>query len=409
LAAAGVAAAALAIGVASAQDGPPPPSSGTVLAEGLSATGAAIGPDGALYVPQGGTGGDQVLEPPPDAGIEGEVTFGLTGSIVRVDPDTGDVTTVAENLPSLAFDGEGGSIADVEFSGSSMFFLVTGSADKLGVPEWPNGVYRVTSSGQDAQLLTDLSAFNDANPVDFEDAIPGGNPFALERRGTGFIVSDGNYNRLLSIDSSGNASILSQFENVVPTGLAAGSGPVLNTWFSAAPHLAGDSHVVSVGVPSGTVTQLASGPSSMIDVTIGPGGNTYVLQFSDFVADETAPPSPTGRIYRLDGTNLTLLVDGFILPTSLNFEGNTAYVTSLIGNVWQIEDFSSIAPLPAPASPTPAAPAPTATPGGVIGAPDTGFGDTTSDSGNAWMLVGAIALGGIALAAAGTRLARDRR
>jgi hypothetical protein len=91
-----------------AQEGPPPPTSGALLTGDIGgATGAAVGPDGALYVPQGGTGGAQTLTPPPDAGIEGVVTFGLTASIVRVNPNTGAVTTEASNLPSLANDGEG--------------------------------------------------------------------------------------------------------------------------------------------------------------------------------------------------------------------------------------------------------------------------------------------------------------
>jgi hypothetical protein len=412
-AAALVAAAMLTVG--SAQDAAP--TSGAVIASDLSATGAAIGPDGALYVPTGGTGGDQVLDVPPDFGAEGEVTFGLTATIVRIDPDTGDVTTEAENLPSVADNGQPlGVIADVEFNGSSLFFLLTGSANELGVEDWPNGVYRVTNNGTDASLVADISTFNDENPVDFDDAFPGGNPFALERRGSGFVVSDGNWNRLLSIASNGSIDILSEFENVVPTGLANGpSGAVLNTWFSPAPHLPGESHVVSVASPSGAVTELASGPASMIDVSIGPDGNTYVLQFSDFVEDESAPPSPTGRIYQLEGSTLTLLVDGLVLPTSLNFSGDTAYVTTLIGDVWQIEDFSSIDPLPAP-SPTPPAPAPTTppgpapTPGGVVSPPDTGHGAASGDGASAWVLpvMALLALGG-ALAFGGAQFARRGR
>jgi hypothetical protein len=407
-------------GVASAQDASP--TSGSALAEGYSATGSAVGSDGALYVPTGGTGGDQVLEPPPEAGFDGEVTFGLTATIVRIDPDDGTVTTVAENLPSVAQDGEGGGISDVEFIGTTMYFLLTGSADKLGVPEWPNGVYRVTNNGTDAALVADISAYNDSHPVTFEDAAPGGNPFALERRGTGFVVSDGNYNRLLNVQSNGVITLLVAYDNIVPTGLALGpSGSVLNTWFSPAPHLPGESKVVSVA-SDGDVTQLASGPVSMIDVSIGPDGNVYVLQFSDFVADETAPPQPTGRIYQLEGGVLTLLVDGFVLPTSLNFAGDTAFVTTLVGTVWMIEDFSSISPLPAPTSPTAVAtqpgtsptqaPAPAATAtrtGGTIGAPDTGDGAGAGGSSSTWMIVAAISAGGVVFAASGARLARNRR
>jgi hypothetical protein len=385
------------------------PTAGTLLVGDLQgATGATIGPDGALYVPQGGTGGDQVLEPPPEAGIEEEVTFGLTASIIRIDED-GTVTTEADELPSLAFDGEGGSIADVAFLGDDLYFLVTGSADALGVPEYPNGVYVVDGDGSGSELVADISEFNNANDPEFPDAAPGGNPFALETRGSGFVVSDGNFNRLLSVATNGDISLLAQFENVVPTGLASeSSGPLHLTWFSAAPHLPGDSHVVSVGVPGGAVTQLASGPSSMIDVSYGPDDRIFVLQFSDFVEDESAPPAPTGRIYELVGSDLVLLVDGFVLPTSLDFSGETAYVTSLFGQVFQIENFSTLQPLPEPSPtavpPTPAPPAPTATPGGGIAPPDTGNGGyLDSDGSSPWLAVliaaaSVLGLGGLVFA-----------
>jgi hypothetical protein len=394
----------------SAQDGPPPPTSGRVVASDLSATGGAVGPDGALYVATGGTGGDTELTPPPDAGI-GEATFGLTATIVRIDPESGEQTTVAENLPSAFADGEAfGAIADIAFNGTTMYFLLTGSLNEMGATDWPNGVYHVLNSGTDTELVADISTFNDENPVAFPDAVPGGNPFALEPRGSGWIVSDGNYNRLLSITPGGDISVLSAFENIVPTGLALQTGgSVLNTWFSPAPHVPGASHVVSVAVPGGAVTELASGPASMIDVTYGPGGSAYVLQFSDFVEDESAPPEPTGRIYRLDGSELTLLVDGMILPTSLNFAGETAFVTSLTGAVYQIDDFSSIEPLPA-AEPTAAAtqaPAPTPTRAGVIGAPDTGSGPS-SGGGNSLSLVLLLAGLGVGAVLAGARFAWKR-
>jgi hypothetical protein len=278
----------------------------------------------------------------------------------------------------------------------------------------------VTNNGTDTELIADISTYNDEHPVAFEDAAPGGNPFALQRRGSGFIVSDGNYNRLLSVGSNGVITTLASFDNVVPTGLAEGpNSTILNTWFSPAPHLPGESFVMSIATPSGAATELASGPASMIDVSIGPDGNVYVLQFSDFVADETAPPAPTGRIYQLEGNTLTLLVDGMILPTSLNFSGDTAYVTSLTGAVYEINNFSTIDPLPAPApqpttappgaSPTAGAPQPTATRATGVTPPDTGDGSSGGGSGSALMIVVALAAAaGGALALGGTRLARTR-
>jgi hypothetical protein len=40
-----------------------------------------------------------------------------------------------------------------------------------------------------------------------------------------------------------------------------------------------------------------------------------------------------------DGT-FTVVVDDLNLPTSVEFIGNTAYVVSLAGEIWKIEDVS---------------------------------------------------------------------
>ena len=40
-----------------------------------------------------------------------------------------------------------------------------------------------------------------------------------------------------------------------------------------------------------------------------------------------------------DGT-FTVVTDGLNLPTSLEFIGNTAYVVTLTGEIWRIDDVS---------------------------------------------------------------------
>ena len=219
-----------------------------------------------------------------------------------------------------------------------------------------------------------MSTFNDENPVDFPDAAPGGNPFAIEVRGSGFVVSDGNYNRLLSITTSGGITLLAEFDNVVPTGLAtSASGPVLNTWFSPAPHNPEDSFVQQIGVPTGAITTRAGGYAQMIDVEFGPGGNTYVLQFGDQSFDENAPPPP-GRLLLLQGGELLPVVEGLLLATSVSFVGDTAYVTSLTGEVWEIPGVSGLTPVePEPTTAPPPPASPTA-PVGTVLPPDTGSG-----------------------------------
>jgi hypothetical protein len=400
--------------IATAQGGPPPPSSGTVLASGLSSTGGAVGPDGAFYVAQAGTGGPtEIIFPDDIAELFGadKGYFGFTGGVARVDPATGDVTTMT-GLPSGALEpgGEGSGAADVAFMGDTMYVLITGGLNYVGgaAADYPNGIYR-HDGGTSWTVVADLSAFNDANPVDFPDAAPGGNPFALDVRGSEFIISDGNYNRLLRATTDGEVSILASFDNVVPTGLATrDSGPVYNTWFSAFPHAPGDSFVVTVGVPTGAVTQVADTFAQLIDVEFGAGG-TYVLQFGDQSLSEEEPPPP-GRLLRLNGSELETVVTGLFLPTSVSFSGDTAFVTSLAGDVIKIDGVSALAPIEeeqAP-EPTPApAPSPTA-PIGPITPPNTGSGGMAS-GGMPVALIIALAGAGLTMASAGGLVAVRQR
>lgn len=395
------------------------PSSGTTIASGLSSTGGVIGPDGALYVPTGGDATTEVAVPEDLQELAGAevVYFGTTGGVARVDPETGDVTTYAEGLPVSSFEaGEPGSgPTDVVFVGDTAYVLVTGSISVMGgaAADYPNGIYR-HDGGDDWTIVADISEFNDENPVEFPDAAPGGNPFAIDVRGDAFIVSDGNYNRVLEIASDGDIDILSAFDNVVPTGLAAGGpGPILTTWFSAAPHIVGDSYVVSVAYPTGTTTPIEGSNvyAQLIDVEFGPGGAVYVLQFGDQQVDEAGPPPP-GRLLRWNAdSTFDVLVNGITLPTSVNFSGDTAYITSLTGDVLQVEGVSALTPIeegPAPepttAPPPPPVASPTA-PVGPISPPNTGTGGTEgAESYTMLMLV--LALAGTAAVGVGVLRAR---
>lgn len=394
-----------------AQAGPPPPSSGKVIASGLSTTGADVGPDGALYIGLAGSGGSKKITLPPEfaAQIGSDFAyFGLSGTVVRVDPKTDKVTTFAKNLPSATTapgSTEAAGVVDVQWYNGKLYALTTGSIN-LAEPGYPNGIYRLEDDGF-WSVFADISKFNDDNPVKFPDAGPGGNPFALDARGNEFIVSDGNYNRLLRVTADGDISILVSYDNIVPTGLATkDSGPVLNTWFSPGPHNPGDSFLVSVGFPTGNVTKIADTYAQLIDVEFGPGGKTYVLQFGDQSFDETGDvPPPPGRLLVLDGGKLLPLVTGLTLATSLNFSGDTAYITSLTGELVKIDGVSALQPIieptavPTKAPPTPAPPTPMPTRPTGIGAPDTGsagFGDAAGST--PWLGVLALVLGGVVLA-----------
>lgn len=401
-----VGAIAFAAAPAAAKEDGPPPTAGAVLATGLQGTiGATIGPDGALYVAEGGTGGDKKVSTP-----DGDGYFGLSARVSRIDPETGERTTFASGIPSGAEQqGEPGfGLADIVFVGDALYYLTTGSFNTIeGLEAYPNGVYRVQQDGS-SKLVANISKFNDANPVAFPDAGPGGNPFGIAERNGDLYVTDGNYNRVLHITTDGDIKILSSFENVVTTGITAGdTGPLIVTEFGGYPFDPKDGKVVQVGAATGTQTILASGYSHIISAAYGPSGNLYALSMGDQVTDENHDGSEeavpfTGKILLVnaDGT-LTPIVDGLMLATSLDITGDTAYVTSIIGQVYQIKGLSSIEPLPAtvpePAAPPPAPP----TAPKPIAPPNTGYGPNAGNAATMWALALAAALLGIGALGAG--------
>src|SRR5512144_3210910 len=82
-------------------------------------SGSTVGPDGALYV-----------------------TDGKAGRVLRVDRDTGAITTFATGLPpSIAAVGIGGAM-DVAFIGRTAYVLVTLVGPFFGQSDVVDGIYR---------------------------------------------------------------------------------------------------------------------------------------------------------------------------------------------------------------------------------------------------------------------------
>jgi hypothetical protein len=164
------------------------------LVTGLAgATGSTVGPGGALYV-----------------------TEGAAGRVSHVDPQTGEVTTVASGLPPSLI-GIGGAI-DVAFIGSTAYVLVT-LVDSFVGGNAIDGIYRVDGPNS-FTIIADLGAFSMNNPPKTPFDLPTGVQFALQPFRGGFLVTDGHHNRVLRVTLDGEISELIGFNNIVPTGLA---------------------------------------------------------------------------------------------------------------------------------------------------------------------------------------------
>jgi sugar lactone lactonase YvrE len=302
---------------------PPGEPTATLLVTGLEGgSGSTIGPDGALYV----------TEP-------------LAGQISRVDPRTGEVTTFASGLPQqLAALGIGG-VMDVAFIGNTAYALVTLVASDWGGSDVV-GIYRVDDPDS-FTVVADIGQWSIDNPPDplicqcFIDT-PTGVQYALQTHRGRFLVTDGHHNRVLRVTRDGEITEVIAFGNIVPTGLDVRGNKVYLAQAGPIPHLPEDGKVVSFKPKSSTAKEVASGAPLLVDVEFGRGHRLYAL--SQGVWDgpfEGTPALPnTGallKVNRDDGT-FTTIVDGLDRPTSFEFIRNTAYVVTIAGEVWKIDN-----------------------------------------------------------------------
>jgi len=309
--------------VSTAASGPPRHDKPTakLLVTGLaSGSGSTVGPDGALYV-----------------------TEGATGSVLRVNPHNGHRSTFATGLPkTVPAVGIGGAM-DVAFIGRTAYVVVTLVGEQFGTTD-DVGIYRINGPS-DVELIADIGAFASANPpVGFPFFVRTGVQYAMEPSGGGFLVTDGHHNRVLRVTLDGEISEFMTFGNIVPTGLELFGPFVLMAQAGPVPHLPEDGKIVAFGPGSSHAITLGSGAPLLVDVEFGRGLRLYGLSQGTFTIGlpDGSPADPhTGALVELkSGGQLEVVVDELNQPTSLEFIGDTAYVVTLGGEIWKIEDVS---------------------------------------------------------------------
>jgi hypothetical protein len=290
------------------------------LVSGLQgASGSTVGPDGAIYV-----------------------TEAATGSLTRVDPQSGETSTYATGLPP-ALIPIGGAV-DVAFIDGIAYVLVTLVHFEFGGTD-PSGIYRM--DGPDSfSLVADISDYAVSNPPATAFFLPTGVQYAMEPYRGGFLVTDGHHNRVYWIRLDGTVTEFNVFGNIVPTGLAVHGKTVYMAEAGPVPHDPETGKIVAFEPKSLTPVEVASGAPLLVDVEFGVGRTLYALAQGDWSGQfggDGSPADPfTGSLVEVneDGT-FTTLAEGLNQPTSMEIIDNTAYVVTLGGDILMIDNLSS--------------------------------------------------------------------
>lgn len=329
----------------------------SVIASGLNnPRGLAFGPDGALYVAEAGSGGDG----PCAEGPEGPRCLGTTGSVTRIDLQSGTSSHVATGIPSLATpDGSFASgIHDISFLGlgKGSFTIGFGGNPNNRISEFgPAGasfarVGRINGFGG-WKLQQDLGAYEAANNPTGDEV--DSNPYGILSLPGKLVVTDAGANALNQVNGKGEIETLATFPDrlvdappflelppgtqipmdAVPTSIAFGpDGYYYIGQLTGFPFPVAGANIYRLSRSGGTPEIYREGFTAIIDVTFGPDGSLYVLEIAkNGLLDAFILNDWTGALIRVapDGTRTEIAAGSLFAPGGVAFgPGGTLYVTN---------------------------------------------------------------------------------
>jgi len=313
-----------------------------VFATGLNnPRGLKFGPDGNLYVAEGGLGGTNstVGQCAQVSAPVGPVLGSATGGRISKINSAGVRTTVTDQLPSSAIQPAAGGfvsgVADVEFIGNNLYAVLAGAGCSHGVPSVPNGVVKINNNGT-WSMLANLSAYTmtheTAHPEPHGGAEPDGTPYSMINVNNNLYVIEPNHGDYIKVTPGGNVSrfvdISATLNHIVPASQVFYNGNfyVGNLDTFPAPH--GGASIFKI-TPAGQISTFATGFNMILGVAFDQLGGLYVLENT---TNNPFPTPNTGDIIRVDPSGeRQVIVSELNLPTAITFGPDGKLYVSNVG------------------------------------------------------------------------------
>jgi sugar lactone lactonase YvrE len=303
--------------------------------------GMTFGPDGNLYVAEGGVGGAMFTTSAQcdQVGVAGPYTGDFNARISKISPD-GVRSTVVDSLPSSQANGAGklvSGVADVKFLDGKLYGLEAAAGCSHGLAGTHNTLFRV--DGNTTTDIVDLTAFQVANPVaqpnccDFE---PDGTWYSMVAAKGALYAVEPNHGEVDRITANGQISrvvdVSASQGHVVPTSISYHGNFYFGNLgtFPVEP----GTEAIRKLTPSGQLQTVATGLTAVLGTAWDSRGRLYVLESMTDAGGPSEDVSElgSGKVIRIDPDgSRTTVVDGLSFPTAMTFGPDGALYVSNFG------------------------------------------------------------------------------